>query len=769
MIKSSKAYFAAILIVLAAILWGLSSSLSHGPKAKAADVPSDQFSAMRAFADLEDMVGNNKPHPSGSAENARVRDLIKSKFEALGYDVNIQSALGCTVHYPGCTAVDNIIVRLSGSGGGDVILVTTHYDSVPAGPAAADDGAGTAAILEIARILKAAPQMKNDVIFLITDGEEGGLRGASAFANQHEDYEDVKLVINMESRGVSGPSAMFETGSGNLQLVKTFASNNPHPIATSLAYEVYQRIPNDTDYSIYKDKGTAGLNFAFTGDVHLYHSRYDDVDHLDKTSLQHHGDNALFAIRAFGDEDLNTLIGETNASYIDVFGQFLLVWSSSLNIPLAILCLILLGFVCVKARPRPSEIIESLAAVASIIILTIMMGFVLSYPLGRWPDLFYLDHPYPWVGRIALLFGAIFVSWGVARIFATRVSYMSLVWASTFIMSLFALIIAIAVPGVAYVFLIPALSVSLGLIIDTVRKHDRPVIAAHIGIALGAYMAFYHFFALEVVAHYKFSYLRIAPLVILGFVLAPLFLRTEGKTKTPKSLGICFAIITVAASVVSVFIPGFNAKHPIAHNLVYMDGFVPDEAIWASETSGNPGKPFLNAAGFDTKTPAVNHYKVLWGGAFAKPAPTNKFPTPEYAYQGGSVKDGVWTIELDVKSSNNGYGLLLGFGKDNPPEIVHINGRLAADYSITKRKLMGKPMTIRGAGLETYRVTITTSPGQDFTMVLVDAISLTPDELDGMAQMRSDIAAPLHSGDRALIATPIVISCSDHCVSAENQ
>ena len=59
-----------------------------------------------------------------------------------------------------------------------------HYDSVPFGPGAADDGAGVVTLLETARALKAGPPLKNDVIFLFTDGEEagGGGRGRRSCA-----------------------------------------------------------------------------------------------------------------------------------------------------------------------------------------------------------------------------------------------------------------------------------------------------------------------------------------------------------------------------------------------------------------------------------------------------------------------------------------------------------------------------------------------------------------------------------------------------------
>ena len=53
-----------------------------------------------------------------------------------------------------------------------------HYDSVPYGPGAGDDGAGVSTRLQVARILRKAPTSRNGIVFAFTDGEEPGLLGA---------------------------------------------------------------------------------------------------------------------------------------------------------------------------------------------------------------------------------------------------------------------------------------------------------------------------------------------------------------------------------------------------------------------------------------------------------------------------------------------------------------------------------------------------------------------------------------------------------------
>ena len=64
-------------------------------------------------------------------------------------------------------------------------MLAGHFDSVPPGPGASDDGAAVAAILEIARMLRDQPPSRNDVILLFTDGEELGMyRRPGVYAGQ---------------------------------------------------------------------------------------------------------------------------------------------------------------------------------------------------------------------------------------------------------------------------------------------------------------------------------------------------------------------------------------------------------------------------------------------------------------------------------------------------------------------------------------------------------------------------------------------------------
>jgi hypothetical protein len=174
-----------------------------------------EFSAYRAKSILQDLVGDGVPHPIGSPADARVRERILQRLSAIGYAPELQSGFVCNSQGV-CGSPVNIVATLGGSSEDKgAVLLAAHYDSVPAGPGASDDGAGVATVLEIARILTALPRPRRPVVLLLTDGEEAGLLGALLFVREHPLSKQVLAAVNLEARGTSGPSLMFETGTAN--------------------------------------------------------------------------------------------------------------------------------------------------------------------------------------------------------------------------------------------------------------------------------------------------------------------------------------------------------------------------------------------------------------------------------------------------------------------------------------------------------------------------------------------------------------------------
>ena len=160
------------------------------------------------------------------------------------------------------------------------VLISAHHDSVMAGPGASDDGVGVATIVETARALAAGSRPKRTIVALLTDGEEAGLTGAEAFVRSHPLAKNVRATVNVDARGSTGPSQMFETSRGNAWLVPLMSDYLERPVTTSLYYEVYRRMPNDTDFSITKQIA-GGVNFANIEKIENYHTPHDDLAHAD--------------------------------------------------------------------------------------------------------------------------------------------------------------------------------------------------------------------------------------------------------------------------------------------------------------------------------------------------------------------------------------------------------------------------------------------------------------------------------------------------------
>ncbi|HEU4522050.1 MAG TPA: M20/M25/M40 family metallo-hydrolase, partial [Thermoanaerobaculia bacterium] len=193
----------AVTALLGAIL-AFASIRLRGPAPLPATADAGRFSAGRARPIAEDLLREGVPHPVGSAANRVIRDRIAERFRILGYQVVIDARFVCNAT-PACATVENLFAHQPGHPGPWTLLVA-HYDSVPAGPGASDDGAGVAVLLESARALRDRP----GIAFLVTDGEEAGLLGAEAFV-QSPLAKNVRAVVNVEYRGTSGPSFLFET------------------------------------------------------------------------------------------------------------------------------------------------------------------------------------------------------------------------------------------------------------------------------------------------------------------------------------------------------------------------------------------------------------------------------------------------------------------------------------------------------------------------------------------------------------------------------
>ncbi len=450
-----------IVLILALLLaaWRLQTPTPEGLAA-----PATVFSASRAVTDITAIA--QKPHPVGTAEHERVRAVIVARMTELGLVPVLQSERSTTLlgNQIISAPVTNIIGTLKGKDPTQpAVLIMSHYDTVPDSPGAADDSAGVATTLEIARALKAGPQPQRDIIFLITDGEELGLMGASAFFHHDPLAAHVGAAINFETRGDSGLANMFETGPNNADAVALYAANAKRPSANSLSLAIYKRMPNGTDLSVALEKGLPALNFAFIGDEAAYHSALATPAHLDLGSVQHMGDQALGAARAFA-----VRLPEQKADevFADVLGFFMIQYPLWFGwIVFAAAAVLALYGIWAAEKSAPAAWGRGLVAALLVIVVPAAMLLAVGKSFGS------LDHVLRLIQVDSLLIGAGALALGlaltIAVVFTRRKFYPAALW-QVLLLLLVVLggVAEVLVPEAAFVLVWPVL---VGGVMATVR------------------------------------------------------------------------------------------------------------------------------------------------------------------------------------------------------------------------------------------------------------------------------------------------------------
>ncbi|SHI87031.1 Peptidase family M28 [Mesonia phycicola] len=330
---------------------------------------------------------SKKPHSIGTKAHSEVRNYIVQELQKMGLQVQTQK--GYNLNKEGVfTAPENIITKIKGSNPQPKsdLMVMTHYDSaVHSSFGASDAGSGVATILETLRaFLEKETKHTNNIIVCFTDAEEIGLNGADLFVKGHPWANEVGLVLNFEARGSGGPSnTILEANSGNQNLINAFAKAKPaYPVATSLMYSVYKKLPNDTDATVLREeKNIPSFFFAFIDDHFDYHTANDTFENLDQNSLAHQASYLTALLPYFSNINLTDLTSEKDNVYFNFLGIGMLSYSNSLIFPLVILAWVIFIAISVygfrKKTFTPFSLVKGVAWYILILIITSLATYFL--------------------------------------------------------------------------------------------------------------------------------------------------------------------------------------------------------------------------------------------------------------------------------------------------------------------------------------------------------------------------------------------------------
>jgi len=447
----------ALLFALLAAILGIALLRITGPAPLPANAPASSFSAERAIAYEREILGGDVPHPVGSPAHDAVRERLAATFRTLGYEVAIQKSFICTAAVT-CTPIANVVARTPGDRRPDALVLAAHYDSVPAGPGVSDDGVGVAALVETARALR-NEHFRNPIVYLVTDAEEVGLLGAEGFVDDATSRRGIAAVVNVEARGTNGPSFLFETSRNNQWIARTIAQSLPRPATSSLYYDIYELLPNDTDLTVFKRAGLAGVGFAHIGRPIHYHTPLDNFANVTMSTLQHHGDHTIAMARALAATDLRQR-SSGNAVWFDVLSFFVIWWPQKFSLIVAIAAVVLLLVAAFLQKTSPVEIAIGVGSFFLTLIAALVLALAGNWLAGlRGGGAVWVAHPA----------ASIAVAWLIALATAIFVAQRLLSFAGSdglflghaLCWSALAVALSIVLPGGSYLVIVPAVTCAL--------------------------------------------------------------------------------------------------------------------------------------------------------------------------------------------------------------------------------------------------------------------------------------------------------------------
>ena len=660
-----------VTLLVGLVAWSVAALQPPAPRA--ADAPAGEFSAARAFEHVQEIAAET--HVAGSEEGGRVVEGLVATLTGLGLDTRVQNSVGAWEAEAASVEmarVRNVVAVLPGSESTGRLFLTAHHDSVETGPGAADDAAGVAALLEAVRALTEGPQLRNDVVVVLTDAEEACLCGAEAFADSHPLAAGGGVVLNFEARGNSGPPIMFETSLGNAGLAAAFAAAAPHPVASSFAVEVYRALPNDTDFSVLLADGDfTGLNTAYIDGAAAYHTPQDVPANLDQATLQAMGDNALALARELGGRDLGPLAepGADDATYFPVLGE-LARYPGTLVWPLAVAALLAVGALVLVLRRTGISSLGETAGATALALLPLVLAPLAAQ--GLWSLLVLIRPDYgsmldPWrpgwfrLATVAVVVAVVLLWYALLRrrIGPAALAAGGLVW-----LAVLAAVLAAYAPGGSYLAAWPALTGAIAGIVAALTSSRvvtlvAVLVAGAVAVAVLAPTVALFFPALGL----RTGAAPAAVATMLMIALLPaaewLFadLADDGSRLAAAAVPGTAIVLAVACAAVGLSTDRFDAAHPVPSQLVYALDTDSGRAWWAS-TEDDPGT--YTAQYVEGRGELPVDYPYLAGQEVATgPAELADLPAPEVTVVSDQVVGGDRQITVRVTPQRDGVRLLV--------------------------------------------------------------------------------------------------------------
>lgn len=167
----------------------------------------------------------------------------------------------------------------------DIVVISSHHDSVEGAPGANDNASGTAMTIELARVLRDIPS-DSEIRFITFGAEEAGLVGSTHYVENLSKNEISRIVANFNLDMVGSKDA------GDLILQTVDKKPN---LVTELAQEASEKLNgqatpftqgDSSDHVPFANAGIPAALFIHNPSEPWYHKPQDSIDKISKKKLQ---------------------------------------------------------------------------------------------------------------------------------------------------------------------------------------------------------------------------------------------------------------------------------------------------------------------------------------------------------------------------------------------------------------------------------------------------------------------------------------------------
>jgi hypothetical protein len=245
----------------------------------------------RALATVHALADEIGSRPAGTDAERQAASYLATQLETAGYAVDVEP-FDYRVTAGSGTSQNVVAQSPAEDPTAPLVVIGAHYDSVPQGPGANDNGSGTATMIELARELAHSPVPNVAVRYVAFGAEEIGLLGSKDYVGRlsGDDRRRFRVAISIDMMAVGDHPAFGGSEPWVSDAMARAASQGYQPQNMSVS------LSRLSDHASFIDAGLPAIMFHWVDDP-FYHTNLDISPNVQPWSLDLMGGIAIELVR----------------------------------------------------------------------------------------------------------------------------------------------------------------------------------------------------------------------------------------------------------------------------------------------------------------------------------------------------------------------------------------------------------------------------------------------------------------------------------------